>query len=107
MTQNVCGCSAKDLMCMMASQKDLIILDVREPDEYIKYGSVSDHDIKIPLGNLKSNLDKLDKNKKIVVYCHGGVRSEKACQILEKHGFNAVNLCGGIMAYNCERNNSC
>ena len=46
---------------------DLIILDVREEKER-KIGFLS-NDINIPMGQLKTKMDTLDKSKNILVYC--------------------------------------
>mgnify|MGYP006264303443 FL=1 len=42
-------------------------------------------------------IDNLDKTKNYYVYCHSGVRSVQACQIMASFGFsNLFNLLGGI-----------
>ncbi|MFD2529431.1 MULTISPECIES: rhodanese-like domain-containing protein [Polaribacter] len=38
---------------------------------------------------------KLDKNRKVFVYCRSGNRSKKAIKILSKAGFMCVNVLGG------------
>jgi rhodanese-related sulfurtransferase len=54
----------------------------------------------IPLGQLPDRLDELDRNASIVVYCHHGVRSARALEVLEKAGFIKVrHLTGGIDAW--------
>ena len=41
-----------------------------------------------------------NKNDKILMYCTGGIRCEKASSYLIKHGFKNVNqLEGGIIQY--------
>ena len=46
------------------------------------------------------NLLKNNKRDKIIMYCTGGIRCEKASSYLIKHGFNDVNqLKGGIIQY--------
>ncbi len=46
----------------------------------------------------KSELDKLDKNKKYLIYCHSGNRSGKSLKIMKDLGFNEVyDLSGGIL----------
>lgn len=47
-------------------------------------------------------LDKteLDKNKKVLMYCTGGIRCEKFSALMKKKGFKDVNqLHGGIVSY--------
>lgn len=42
----------------------------------------------------------LDKNKKTLMYCTGGIRCEKFSILMQKHGFKDVNqLHGGILNY--------
>ena len=79
---------------------NVILLDVRTVPErkknHIK-GSIH-----IPLNQLRSRQEELDKfkNKEIVCYCRSGNRSLNAAVFLQKHGFNASNLKGGITAWN-------
>ena len=43
---------------------------------------------------------KIDKNKKVVTYCTGGIRCEKASALLKKRGFtNVYQLQGGVARY--------
>lgn len=79
---------------------DALILDVREEKEY-----ASGHIPKakhIPLGNLSSRIQELEKhkNKPILVTCRSGQRSARACGMLKKAGFETVfNQSGGIIAW--------
>jgi len=79
---------------------DALVLDVREDQEY-----ASGHIPKarhIPLGQLSSRLQELDKfkSKPILVTCRSGQRSARACGMLKKAGFETVyNQAGGIIAW--------
>jgi len=54
----------------------------------------------IPLQELERQLDKLDPAADTVVYCHVGIRSAFAVEMLRRHGFRSVrNLTGGIEAW--------
>jgi len=79
---------------------DLIILDVRTPEEYAGgyiAGAVN-LDFKSP--DFAAKLDALDKTKTYLVYCRSGGRSAKAMGIMKEKGFNRVyNLRGGIMEW--------
>lgn len=77
--------------------ENAILLDVRTVEEYNE-GHLK-HSINIPLGEIKFN--KLDKNKKIYVYCRSGSRSQSACFELTDKGFEAIDI-GGIMWYKGE-----
>jgi len=72
----------------------LQILDVREPWEYDI--AQLDGSILIPLGKLAQELGKLDQSGEWLVICHHGIRSLHACHFLERNGFQAINLSGGI-----------
>ena len=77
---------------------DLIILDVREEKER-KAGFLS-NDINIPMGQLKTKMDTLDKSKNILVYCKSGTRSDRIADILSKNHFQKVSsLKGGFNAW--------
>jgi len=53
---------------------------------------------KLPLLNKKIN--KLDKNKKLVVYCwRGGKRSEAITNLVDKQGYDVYQLKGGYKSY--------
>lgn len=77
---------------------DTIILDVRTPGE-IKRGMVTNA-INIPVDELRSRLNELDKSKQIIVNCAVGFRAYLACRILKQNGFDRVrNLAGGYTTY--------
>lgn len=77
-------------------------VDVREPGEF-RQGHI-DGFRNIPLGQLRSRLGELDRDKPVVVMCHSGMRSTQAARLLVKHGFSDVrNLSGGIAAWNAHR----
>lgn len=51
----------------------------------------------IPLGELRDRISELDATKELVVYCHHGIRSQNAVNLLTQAGVrNARNLLGGI-----------
>ncbi len=80
---------------LIKSKKDILILDVRGPNEYqichIKGSKL------IPLGDLPSRVNELDTADDIVVHCHHGVRSLQATMFLRNMGFKKVkSLKGGI-----------
>lgn len=75
-----------------------VLLDVREPHEY----ALSDlpDSIKVPLAALPVSLDRIPKDRELVVYCRSGARSANAVQFLRRSGFEkAVNLEGGVNAW--------
>ena len=74
-----------------------ILLDARDKEE-VELGSI-ENSINIPLNDLRSNLDKLDKNKEIIVYCAVGLRGYIAARLLKSYGFKVRNLNGGYKTY--------
>jgi adenylyltransferase/sulfurtransferase len=90
--------SAVDLKARLDRGDDLLVVDVREPQEYQINripGSVL-----IPLGDVPKRYNELDPNHEIVVQCKMGGRSAKAADFLRSVGFKRVlNLTGGILAW--------
>ncbi|MGA9163464.1 MAG: rhodanese-like domain-containing protein [Thiobacillus sp.] len=79
---------------------DALVLDVREEKEYAA-GHIPKARL-IPLGQLASRMQELDKFKSrpILVTCRSGHRSARACGMLKKAGFETVyNQAGGIIAW--------
>ena len=79
---------------------NLIILDVRDQDEYDS-GHLN-NSILIPLGELESRLNEITQynNTEIIVHCASGGRSQTASGILASNGFSKIyNMLGGITAW--------
>ncbi|HXD94335.1 MAG TPA: molybdopterin-synthase adenylyltransferase MoeB [Bacteroidia bacterium] len=94
---NTLEISAVELKEKIKSKQDFQLLDVRELQEY-KLKNIGG--ILIPLNELATNLDKLSKEKELVVHCASGVRSKKAISILKKNGFTKVyNLKNGLLDF--------
>ena len=74
------------------------ILDVRRPSEW-EAGHVAAA-IFGTLSHLDSQLDKLDREKPVAVYCKSGYRSTIAASLLQRAGFsNVINMVGGFDAW--------
>ena len=88
--------------------KDTIILDVRSNYEH-EIGKFKNA-ITLDLENFRFFSDKIDeiektidKSKKVITYCTGGIKCEKASSFLIKKGFkNVYQLHGGIIKYGIE-----
>ena len=76
---------------------DIFILDVRDKDEF-EEGHVP-HAVNIPLNTLRSNLERLPRDREIRTYCYVGQRSYFATRILIQKGFRTSNLSGGFLMY--------
>lgn len=92
--------SVIELKKLLAEKPELILLDVREPEERNTF-NIGGHFL--PLGNILSfQIDEIEdlKTKEIFVYCHSGKRSLQACMFLEQAGFeNLTNVEGGMKAW--------
>tara|TARA_B100000575_G_scaffold74023_1_gene57665 strand:+ start:112 stop:426 length:315 start_codon:yes stop_codon:yes gene_type:complete len=75
-------------------KKDLILIDVRENEEYAICNI--EPSVHIPINKIPSHLDKLDKDTGYAIICHSGVRSHNVCFYLQSHGFKVRNVVGGI-----------
>lgn len=90
--------SPSELHEMQEHHADYQLIDVREPDEYENANIGGEL---IPLAQVSQNVDKIDKDKKVVIMCRSGKRSANAINLLEEqYGFtNLYNLEGGILNY--------
>lgn len=70
------------------------LLDVRYAEEYEDACIPASR--LIPLSDLRSRADDLDRSARWVVYCRSGKRSAVATLLLKQRGFQAVSLRGGI-----------
>ena len=92
--------SASAVAHRLSNGDEFLLLDVREQDEYDQ-ARISGSRL-LPLGQLGERLGELSewRDREVVVHCHLGGRSEKACKLLRAAGFTTVsNLDGGIEAW--------
>jgi len=90
--------TVQELKKLMDSKADFQLIDVREPHEY----DICNLDGElIPMSDIPSNVDKISKDKQVILHCRSGKRSGDMLLWLEKnHGFkNLYNLKGGILAW--------
>ncbi len=95
--QNMNEISAQELKELI-QKEEIQVIDVREPYETPKVEALNA--INIPLQTIPQNMDKIAKDKKVVIHCQHGVRSMHAIDFLEQNGFdNLINLTGGIVMW--------
>jgi adenylyltransferase/sulfurtransferase len=87
-----------ELKQLINDKKDFQLIDVRE--EY-EFDEVNINGELIPMGEVLDNIEKISKDKQVVIHCRSGKRSATVINALEsQHGFtNLYNLTGGILAY--------
>lgn len=79
---------------------DVVLVDVRTPDEWA-LGTLKNA-IRYSLQEIEQSTDKLKpfRDKSLVLICHSGKRSQKACEILHRAGFTKLkDLQGGMHAW--------
>lgn len=88
---------------MNADMSRTFLLDVREPSEYDQ-GHIPNA-VNIPLGQIRSRVNEIPKDKEIIVNCQVGLRSYIGVRILMQNGFgNVRNLTGGYKTYSSVEN---
>ncbi len=90
--------SPKALEEKIKAGDDLVILDVRNPEE-AQISRIPGSTL-IPLGELPERVAELNTADQLIVHCRMGGRSAKAVEFLRSVGFKKVkNLVGGINAW--------
>ncbi|HJF32276.1 MAG TPA: sulfurtransferase TusA family protein [Sporosarcina psychrophila] len=91
--------SNAQLQAVLEENREALVLDVRESAEYAFNhipGAKS-----VPLGDLESELESLDKEAEIYVVCRTGNRSDTASRKLAESGFSRVkNVVPGMSDWN-------
>lgn len=99
------GISSEQLREKLKTKEPLVLLDVRNPDEYEQMRLGIGEKL-IPLGQLRKRLDEMpeDKNAEIITWCKISLRGYEAALILQANGYpNVKVLEGGIMAWPYKR----
>ncbi len=96
--KNISTTQAKELI---DKEKDVFILDVRTTEEYNE-AHMKDANL-IPIQELEQNINKIPKDKKVIIYCARGKRSANACVMLKDKGLKELyNVEGGINQWKSE-----
>ena len=95
--QTVNTWSVHDLLPNMGKES-LFLLDVRKENDWIKERIDGSHNIYI--GLLKDNLEKVPKDKHVVVSCDTGYKASIGTSILQMNGYNNVtNILGSMTSW--------
>jgi len=81
-----------------------VLLDVREGWE-VQTASAKPEGLDLlhmPMQTIPARLDELDKTRSIACLCHHGGRSMQVASFLMQHGFEVVNVAGGIHAWSAQ-----
>lgn len=93
--------TVQELKDLMDNGADFQLIDVREDFEYEAGNLNGEH---IPMNDVPANVDKISRDKQVIMQCRSGKRSANVIQFLEmNHQFeNLYNLEGGIIAWATE-----
>ena len=80
---------------------DVVLIDVRQPEEYTgELGHIPGSQL-LPLGQIEEQLNTLPKDKTIVFVCRSGGRSARAGAYALEHGYTHLyNMKGGMLLWN-------
>ena len=87
--------SPEELHARRRRGEEVLLIDVREPEEY-QLAHVEGARL-LPLSLFNEWAPSLDPEAEAVVMCHHGIRSAQVCGFLSRQGFKRLhNLEGGI-----------
>ena len=81
-----------------------VLLDVREGWE-VQTACERPEDldfVHMPMQTIPARLAELDRSRPIACLCHHGGRSMQVAHFLASHGYNVVNVAGGIHAWSAQ-----
>ena len=89
--------NAKEFKNILKNKNNFQIIDIREPYEY-EDGALTNENI--PLDKMMSSLNKIHKDRPVIIYCQSGKRASAIIYMLEKEYKleNLYNLEGGYNA---------
>jgi len=90
--------SVDHLYAMATEGSGFTLLDVRAPREYEQVHI--DGAINIPVADLRTRFEELDKDRPVALMCSTGHRSSLGASLLQQRGFkNVYNIAGGMTGY--------
>lgn len=86
-------------------QSDYVIVDVRTPEEFADGALPKAINISVTSLDFPFEINKLDKEKPVMIYCKAGSRSARAAVAMKALGFNTIyELEGGYTAWQAAKN---
>jgi len=96
--------TADEVQNAINEKKDVVLLDVRTPEEYSR-GKI-EGSLNISVENIPDQIISSvpDKNKTIYVYCLSGSRSEVAVAMMKQLGFtNVFTMTNGLLMWRSKK----
>jgi len=98
--QNYAGLLEIDPEWVAQHLSEVLVLDVREPEELDERLGWIGGAKSVPLDELRARLVEVAQDKPVICVCHSGTRSAQATVILQSAGFARVaNLKGGMLRW--------
>ena len=86
-------------------QSDYVVVDVRTPEEFANGALPKAINISVTSLDFPFEINKLDKEKPVMIYCKAGSRSARAAVAMKALGFNTIyELEGGYTAWQVAKN---
>lgn len=101
---NIPQITADEVQKEISKKKDIILLDVRTPEEYGR-GKI-EGSMNISVENISDQISTAvpDKNKTIYAYCLSGSRSEVAVAMMKQLGYtNAFSMTSGLLMWRSKK----
>lgn len=83
---------------LLASRDDLVVVDVRTPEEFAEGHVAGAELLDIYDPAFREGVDGLDRDTPYLVYCRSGNRSGQAAALMEELGFSEVYDAGALDA---------
>jgi rhodanese-related sulfurtransferase len=94
---NAINVSTPDAYALIEDRPDMVIMDVRTPEEYQAGHLNGAVNLDYYSGGFLDRLKALDKNSTYIVYCRKGIRGGIALEMMRSLGFKEVyNILGGL-----------
>lgn len=90
--------TVEELKLKLDAGEDIQVIDIREDWEVEAASFGAEH---IPMGDVPNQLEKISKDKPVVIHCKSGNRSSRMIEFLttQFQFDNLINLEGGIKAW--------
>lgn len=90
--------SPEEAKTAMAAEEDLNLIDVRTPEEFAEGNIMGAENINFFDKDFKAQVEHLDKEEPVYIYCRSGARSAKAAVQLQEMGFKEIyDIQGGYL----------
>ncbi len=97
--KNITVEEARALIQNNQNGNNVVIIDVRTPEEFNQEHIQGASNIDFYSDNFKEELSNLDKTKTYVIHCRSGSRSAQALEMMKQLGFREVYNMGGIIQW--------